>query len=654
MLFLALALSVYSGASSLLGARYIRPRLVESGMHATYLLPIILLIAVLALVTAFITHGFDIAYVAEHSNRAMPSQYTWVAFYSGNEGSLLYIAFSLSAIGALALYKSPAAMKEAVPYINIVVMIVLMFFLAIMAFLANPFTTTQIVPEDGQGINPLLTHPGMFIHPPIMMLGLIAVTIPFAFATGALLANRTEDQWVDAGRTWALVAWALLGLGLLLGGWWAYTILGWGGYWGWDPVENSGLMPFLGLTAFVHSIMVQKRRGMFRMWNIALINITFLLACFGMFINRGGPVPSIHSFGQSALGWTFLIFMGVMALLSFALFFYRYDRLKSARGLESTLSREAAFLVNNLLLLFIAFVTMWGVIFPIISQLVDGTTVTVAAPFYNRVAGPVFLALIFLMGVAPLIPWRRSTIKGMGKAILLPVIFAIATASILYMGGIRNPYPLLSFSLCSFVAIGILREWYRGTRTLHKRGLIYPVSFLRLISANRPRYGGYIVHLAVIVLALGVTGSSFFDIRRDVIMSPGDITTVGDIEVKFHGATIEMEEDRIERTALLEGIKDGNSLGTMKATYNFYPSFRMASTRAALRSTPIEDLYIIPQEFFEDGSVAFRIFLNPLVWWIWISGPILILGTLISLWPSRREKTLTSEGNNLPESSQLR
>ena len=316
----------------------------------------------------FLEHDFQVSYVAQHSNLAMPRVYTWVAFYSGNEGSLLYIAFALSAMSALAILLAPARVRDSLPYTTAVLMLVLTFFLAVTEFMANPFTRLPFTPADGQGINPLLTHPGMFIHPPVMMAGLIAVTLPLAFAMGSLLAHKTGDEWVDPGRTWGIVAWALLGSGLLLGGWWAYTILGWGGYWAWDPVENAGFMPFVGLTAFIHSIMVQKRRGMFRMWNIVLINVAFGLALYGMFMNRGGPVPSVHSFGASSLGWVFLMFTGIGIVLPFTLFFLRYGSLKSARNLESSLSREAAFLVNNLLLLAIAFVTLWGVVYPLISE----------------------------------------------------------------------------------------------------------------------------------------------------------------------------------------------------------------------------------------------------------------------------------------------
>ena len=367
-LAIALALAAYSTVGSVLGQLRKVPALVESARYATYLLVFVLAISVASLVGAFLSNDFQVQYVAQHSNLAMDRIYTWVAFYAGNEGSLLYIAFALSVLSEIAVLLAPRRARDSRAYTNAVLMLVLTFFLAVIVFMAHPFAELPFTPADGEGINPLLTHPGMFIHPPVMMAGLIGVTLPFAFALGSLLAGKTGDEWVDPGRTWGIITWAVLGSGLLLGAWWAYTILGWGGYWAWDPVENAGFMPFVALTAFIHSIMVQKRRGMFRMWNIVLINIAFGLALYGMFMNRGGPVPSVHSFGASNLGWIFLMFTGVGIVVPFGVFFLRYRSLKSARNLESAMSREAAFLVNNLLLLGIAFVTLWGVVFPLISE----------------------------------------------------------------------------------------------------------------------------------------------------------------------------------------------------------------------------------------------------------------------------------------------
>ena len=635
-MLLALALAVYSAVGSVVGLRKGIPELVQSARYATYLIVLVLGVATASLVVAFLRHDFQIAYVAEHSNLAMKTAYIWVALYAGNEGSLLFIAFALSVLSALAVALAPRSVRETLPYTNAILILVLIFFLALMVSVANPFAQLAFAPLDGRGINPLLTHPGMFIHPPVMMTGLVGVTVPFAFAMSGLMAGKTGDEWVDAGRAWGLVAWALLGTGLLLGAWWAYTILGWGGYWGWDPVENSGLMPWLALTAFVHSIMVQKQRRMFRMWNIVLVILAFGLAQFGMFLNRGGPVPSIHSFGQSTLGWIFLLFMAITMVAAFSLFFARYSSLKSAQSLESTLSREAAFLVNNLLFLAVAFVTFWGVVFPLVSDVFQGVRVTVATPFYNQVNGPLLLALIFLMGVGPLLPWRRASLVNLRKSLLLPGLMAMALVVLLLVVGLRNPYATLSFGLCTVVAVGILQEWVRGTRSRHKKGENYVLSFTRLIASNRRRYGGYIVHLAVVLLALGITGSSFYNLQSNVILAPGESTTVGEFDIEYIGSEDTEKPDRTESVSFLRVHKNGALLGTLTAWRTFYPEWRMASTRAAIRSTPVEDLYIIPSEFLGDGRAGFRVLINPLVMWMWVAGPVLILGTMVALWPQAR------------------
>ena len=652
-LLLALVLASYSVMGSLVGASRGAPQLVRSALNATYLAPIALGLSTVGLVGAFVSKDFQVQYVAEHSNRAMDPQYIWVAFYAGNEGSILFIAFALAVLAAVAVFFSPKALKPSLPYVNAVLMLVLVFFVAVMVFLANPFERLDFAPSDGRGINPLLTHPGMFIHPPMLMTGLISFTVPFAIAMGAMLSGRTGDEWVDAGRAWGILSWALLGIGLLLGAWWAYTILGWGGYWAWDPVENAGFMPWIVATAFIHSIMVQKRRGMFRMWNLALLIIAFGFAQFGMFINRGGPVPSVHSFGASTLGWIFLVFMGVTMLVSFAIFFWRYNSLKSAQTLESALSREGAFLVNNLLFLGVAFVTLWGVVYPLISELFQGETITVGQPFYNQVNGPIFLALIFLMGVAPFLPWRRASWRTVRQALLAPVAVAVLVVALLLALGVRNPYAVTAFGLCSFVTAGIVREWVRGAISRHGRGESYPIAFARLIAGNRPRYGGYVVHLAVVLLALGVAGSSFYGIQRDVALSPGETAEIGEYSIKYIGSSAVDKVDRVEARTEVHVFRGDSFLGAYYPKRDFYPSFNMASTQAAIRSTPVEDLYIIPGELLDDGRALFRIFVNPLVMWMWVAGPLLILGVLVALWPQREPATLYARapvGEAVPQS----
>lgn len=636
-IILALGLTLYAGVGSFWGARTQNHNLLTSSRRAVYAAVLPLAMSTIILVVAFLQHDFSIRYVAEHSSTAMPGGYIWVAFYAGNEGSLLYVAMVLAAVAAATLKVLPPRLGLLLPYTNLVLMIILSFYLLVLATLANPFTLMAVTPEDGRGINPLLTHPGMFIHPPMIMLGLIATSIPFALAMAGLLAKKIDDDWVDWGRAWGMIAWALLGIGLLLGAWWAYTILGWGGYWAWDPVENAALMPWLGLTAFIHSIMVQKRRGMFRMWNIILINTTFALGNFGIFINRGGPVPSVHSFGASSLGWVFLSFLAVTVILSFGLFFYRLGILKSSQRLESLLSREAAFLVNNLLLLGVAFITLWGVIFPLISELVSGKTITVTEPFYNQINGPILLTLIVLMGIGPLLPWRNATWTSIRRAVAVPVTITLLLVLLLFILGVTRPIALVGFGASGLVGFSILQEWVRGSIARHKvSGKNYFLSFSQLMTSNRPRYGGYIVHLAIVMLAFGIIGSSFYDLERDVILPIGGKADIGRYTVEFERTNSSSFSDRIERTATMRIYHDGKFIENRTAWQAIYPEFRMMSTRAAIRSTPVEDLYILFSELQPDGSsAAFRLLVNPLVWWMWVAGPVLIFGTIFALWPSK-------------------
>ncbi len=635
-LWMGLALAAYSCFASVGGQLRGSNALVDSGRKASYVLVVVLLVSTLSLVQSFIARDFSLQYVAEHSNLAMPNIFTWVAFYAGNEGSLLYIAFALSVMAALAIWLAPASARPTLAWTTAILMLIEVFFLAVMGFMANPFAKLPFPVPDGQGINPLLTHFGMFFHPPALMAGLVGISIPMAFSLGSLIGGKGGDDWIDAGRAWGVGIWALLAAGLLLGSWWAYTILGWGGFWFWDPVENAAFMPWIALTAFVHSIMVQKRRGMFRMWNIVLIDVAFGLALYGMFMNRGGPVPSVHSFGASTLGWVFLLFLAFGVIVPLAIFFWRYDRMKSAQSLDSMLSRESAFLVNNLLLLGIGFATLWGTVYPLLSRLFAEQEITVARPFYDQVNGPLMLGLVLLMGVGPLLPWRRANLRSLQRALLIPGTAALVTVAVLLVVGIRQPYAVVGFGLCALVTASIVAEWVRGTIARRRSVGDNPaVGFVRLILANRPRYGGYIVHLAVVMVALGVVGQSFYGVQRDVALMPGESVTVQDYTLEYVDTTALAFSDRTEFRTTVEVYRDGELLETMHPQRTFHPAFNMASTRAAIRSTPVEDFYVVPSENREDGAVGFRILVNPLVWWMWVAGPVMIFGTVIALWPTR-------------------
>ncbi len=636
-LAIALVVGVYAALGSFLGAVRQVPVLVASARYGLFTIPVLLAISTAALVNAFVTHDFSVRYVAENSNLAMPVNYTWVAFYAGNAGSLLFIALVFSLVAVIAVKHMSTRIPHTTPYSTAIIALVLSFFLGVTVFLANPLEQLEVVPLDGRGINPLLVHFGMFIHPPMQMTGLVSVALPFSIAMGALLAGRGgRDEWVDVGRMWGMVSWLILTIGLLLGTWWAYTILGWGGYWAWDPVENSALMPWLALTAFVHSIMVQKWRGMFRMWNIILVVVAFTLAEMGMFINRGGPVPSVHSFAQSTMGWVFLGFMAFTLVGSLAAFAWRMNTLRSRGTLESWLSRESVFLTQNVLFLAVALITLWGTVYPVIADLSQDTVITVGEPFFNRVNGPLLLVIVFLMGVGPLLPWRRATARAVLKTLRYPLALSAAAAVALAGIGVREPVALLALAICVMAVAGIGREWVRGTRSRHAKGEGYAAAFGRLLASNRPRYGGYVVHLAISMLAVGAIGSSFYAVQRDFTMLPGEEGSLGGYTFRYVDFSEATYPDRDEVTGLFEVHRGGNYIGELRARSSFYPDFRMSATRAGIRSTPIEDFYIVPSEFEDGGRAVFRVYVNPLVWWMWASGALFVLGAALALSPRRR------------------
>ena len=552
-IWLGFAVSVYAAVASLIGVRAGIPELTISGRRAVYMSLLTAFVAACALIIAFITNDFSIEYVANNSNLVMGRGYTLVAFYAANEGSMLYITLVLALMSSISVLFAPRRFTAAMPYTVAILAVVVAFFFGTMATLANPFVTTEIVPPDGRGINPLLLHPGMYSHPPLIMAGLVGITIPFAFASGALISGEFGDDWVDIARVFAITMWGILGVGMLLGAWWAYTILGWGGYWSWDPIEDVALMPWLVLTAFIHSIMVQRRRGMFRMWNIVLINIAFVLAQLGMSINRGGSVVSVHSFAESSLGLLFLSFMALSVVFAFAVFIWRYPRLRSERAIESFMSREASFLVNNFLLLVVTAITLWGVIYPVFSSLARDVDVSVAAPYFNRVNGPVLLLLVVVMGIGPLLPWRRTAARSLKRWLIPPSAAASVTLIAVFVLGVRELWALLGFAAIVFAAFAVFEEWWMGTRARIKNlGESPVVAWSRLIMGNRPRHGGYIVHIAVLSIGIGVIGTQFFDQRFDAAIGLGESLVLGDYRIEYVDREIDDRPDRFAQWAQVD------------------------------------------------------------------------------------------------------
>ena len=662
-LLLGLALSAYSVIGSAIGVKIGMPALIVSARRALYMTTLAAAVASAALINAFVQNDFSIKYVADHSNSVMERAFVWVAFYSGNEGSLLYIVLALGVMSALAIRFAPKRMAPSMPWTIAVLAVVQLFYFFVLSFFASPFELLETIPVDGRGINPLLTHPGMFSHPPMLMGGLIAITIPFAFASGALISGNYGDDWVDVARVSAILSWGVLGAGLLLGAWWAYTILGWGGYWAWDPIENVALMPWLVLTAFIHSIMVQKRRGMFRMWNVALLNIAFVLAQLGMFINRGGPVVSVHSFASSTLGVIFLSFMLLSLVFAFGLFLWRMPQLKSERAMESFMSREASFLVNNFLLLSVVAVTLWGVVFPLFSDLARDVSVSVSAPYFNRANGPILLGIVLMMGVGPLLPWRKSSARSLKKWFIWPVAIGVLTIVVLVAFGVKRPVAIFSFGVVAFVATSIMQEWWRGTAARHRGGENWALAWWRLVNGNRPRHGGYIVHLSILMLGLGIIGTNFYQQRTDGALALGESLVIDNYRIEYVDNGNSNRPDRIAQWADLSiyridtadyateisfaraqgsdgfTLKDSTPrpndrlIGQIQPWHGFYPDFNMASVRSGIRSTIVEDLYVIPRDFLSDGRVSLAVSINPLAWWLWASGPFFILGTMVALWP---------------------
>ena len=667
-LLIGLGLTAYSALGSVIGAKIGLPELIVSARRALYMSILSSSVASAALIAGFVQNEFAIKYVADHSNTVMDRAYVWVAFYSGNEGSLLYIVLVLSIISAISVRFSPKKLARSIPWTVAILAGVQLFYFFVLSFFANPFELLETIPSEGRGINPLLTHPGMFSHPPMLMGGLIAITIPFAFSSGALLAGDYGDNWVDVARISAILGWGVLGAGMLLGAWWAYTILGWGGYWAWDPIENVALMPWLVMTAFVHSIMVQKRRGMFRMWNVALLNIAFVLAQLGMFINRGGPVVSVHSFAASSLGMIFLGFMLFALVFAFTLFLWRMPHLKSARAMESFISREASFLVNNFLFLAVMGITLWGVLFPLFSDLARDVSVSVSAPYFDRANGPVLLGIVVMMGVGPLLPWRKASSRSLKQWFIWPTAVGILTILVLLGLGVKRPVAIFSFGVIAFVALAILEEWARGTVARHRTGENWITAWWKLVNGNRPRHGGYIVHISILMLGLGIIGTNFYQQRTDGALEIGQSLVIDNYRIEYVDNGNSSRPDRIAKWAEISVYSiDVNNYVSEKAAaksqgstgftlddstlrpgdrlisqiepwHGFYLDFNMASVRSGIRSTIVEDLYVIPRDFLPDGRVSLAVSINPLAWWLWAAGPIFIIGTMVALWPQAADQ----------------
>jgi cytochrome c-type biogenesis protein CcmF len=502
-----------------------------------------------------------------------------------------------------------------------------------------PLGSQPIIPADGRGLNPLLRHPGMIIHPPMLYLGFVSFVIPFAFAFAALVTGRTDDRWIRLTRRWSLVAWLFLSLGLVLGSRWAYDVLGWGGYWGWDPVEIAAFMPWLSGTAFLHSVMIQEKRGLFKRWNMILVILTYCLVIFGTFLTRSGVLSSVHAFAQSAIGPLFFTFIGLTFIVSLGLLLHRWNALSSDGQMNSVLSRESLFLVNNLLFIGILIVCFWGVIYPLISELFTGQKVTVGPPFYERATGPLFAGLIFLMGVAPLSAWGHSTWLTYGRAIWKPFAVSVVIVGLVLLAGVTSPLAILAFWLCGLTAAITLYEYGRAVWARHRatRENVF-TALWHLAGRNRRRYGGYIIHLGVVLMALGVIGIEMFQTETQGTLKQGQSMSLAGYTLTYRDfAEFDSQDGRDVARAVIDVTKNGQSMGTLYPRRDFYIDSQQPMTIPGLSSTPEDDLYVILVDWqpISSNGATFKVYHNPLVFWLWIGAFVFILGTLVAAWPDR-------------------
>jgi cytochrome c-type biogenesis protein CcmF len=620
--------------------------MVESGVGAFYLIAAIMTVASTIIVYAFVAGDYSIKYVQRYSDSAQPLFYKLTAYWGGLDGSIMFWVFMLSLFGSAAVYLNRERHRELIPYVVAVIAGVQMFFLLLMVVHNNPFETYLTEsPVDGQGLNPLLQNFYMVIHPPTMYLGFVGLTIPFAFCMAALITGYLDDSWLRAVRRWTMGAWLLLSLGLVLGMLWAYEELGWGGYWGWDPVENAALLPWFTATAFLHSVMVQERRGMLRIWNVTLVIITFFLTIFGTFMTRSGIVQSVHAFGQDeVLAGMFSVFMVLLLAFAFGWVFYRLPLLRARNEFDSWVSREAAFLANNWILLFAAMFVLFATMFPTISEAVTGQRLTMGPPFFNQWMLPIGLILLALTGVGPLLAWRKSTLINLRDQFMWPVLSGVVAGGVVMALGVRVWSSGICFTLSGFVVGTLTQEFWRGTRVRQGvSGSDFFTALVGLTSRNKRRYGGYVVHLGIVVMFLGFAGEGF-KLDEQVLMQTGQQIEVGPYTVRHDALRVTNDAQKQMVTAQLTVFEDGEQVAQMFPARWYFRNFEAEpTTEVALLRTFAEDLYLVMPAFdLQNQSVSLSVVVNPLVNWVWFGFAILALGTGFAMLPETVFRRATS------------
>jgi cytochrome c-type biogenesis protein CcmF len=639
---LAFCLAVFAIVAGAVGGWRRNAFLAHAAGRAVYSIWFLLTVAASVLVVSLMTSDYRFAYVAAHSNRAMPLLYKFASWWGGQEGSLLLWSWLLSCYSAVVVFTNRRRHRSMMPYVTATLMVTQCFFLILNAFVASPFKmlavgrTIQAV-QDGNGLNPLLQYPAMAIHPPMLYLGYVGFAVPFAFAIGSLIVRQPGDEWIYTTRRWALVTWLFQTTGILLGAGWAYAVLGWGGYWGWDPVENASFLPWLSATAFLHSVMMQEKKGMMKVWNMVLVSGTFFLCIFGTFLTRSGVVSSVHAFAQSSIGKWFVGFLAIMIAGTLYLILDRLDYLKSESSLESVISRESSFMFNNLILVASCFSILWGTLFPVISEWATGEKISVGKPFFNRINIPIFLFLLFLTGVGPLFAWRRTSLESLRRNFQWPLIAGLALVIGLFAAGMRQPFALTAFGLCLFVAWTIVAEFYKGARAIGaKTGGNLLAGAFELTRRNQRRYGGYIVHMGIVIMFVGFAGSAFNQ-DSTVEVNRGDSFRIGRYQLRVADLTSGDNDNFAWDSAAIDVSKDGSPLGTLHPERRFYKSGeRQATSEVAIRRRLNEDLYLNFAGMSDDNQRAvIQAYVNPLVSWIWIGYWVLLLGTIACLVPSK-------------------
>jgi cytochrome c-type biogenesis protein CcmF len=633
-LLLGLAAAVFSALAYLFGARSKNDILVTGARRGLYVAGAFVTAAVLVLFVALITHDYSIAYVADYSSNHTSLGYLISALWAGNDGSLLFWAWLTAIFAAIVVARRRTTNRDLVPYTAAVMMITLAFFLVLIVSTANPFAASPVVPADGNGLNPMLENPGMVIHPPALLAGYVCFVVPFAFAIAALIKRKLGTEWLGAARTWALVAWLFLGAGNLIGMWWAYVELGWGGYWGWDPVENAGLMPWLVATAFLHSIIVQRRKGMFKLWSMLLVITTFCLVIFGTFLTRSGFLSSVHTYGVSSMGPFFVIFLGGVIIASIYLLVTRRQELRSEGEVERLISREGTFLIGNLLLVGSALIIFFGTMYPSITDLFTGSKVEVGPSFFNTVNGPLFLVIVLFIGLCTLISWRSMTARRFFSKLRWPAAVAVIVAVIMVATGVRNGYAVVGGFITALALSAVLIQWLFDGLEVRRATDTSLVSGLgRTVSRNKPRYGAFIVHFAVAVIAVGVIGSSLFDVEQEVSLAPGTSTEFNGYTFAFGQLTSRQLPDRVIVEADVTVSRGGKVIATMTPQEIMKNTFNQWVVEVDIHSTAARDIYVILGGWDQSGTAVFTFKIIPFAIWIWIGGGIFLAGSLLALWP---------------------